>query len=110
MTEHTTTIFEQIVLRELPATIYLETEHTIVIQDKYPNAPYHELVIPKKFYQDLGDFLEHASEQEQGDFYKTLTQRILHHSQEKRDFKILSNNGKKAGQEIMHLHYHVMAW
>ena len=42
------TLFEKIIDRELPAKIIYENDTLIVIEDKYPKAPIHFLLIPKK--------------------------------------------------------------
>ena len=44
----TKTIFEKIILREIPANIHYEDDEVIVIDDINPTAPIHLLIIPKR--------------------------------------------------------------
>ena len=41
-------IFEKIILRDIPANIHFEDDDIIVIDDINPSAPVHILIIPKK--------------------------------------------------------------
>ena len=51
----TKTIFEKIILREIPATIHHEDDDLIIIDDINPVAPIHLLIIPKKKIETLND-------------------------------------------------------
>ena len=51
----TKTIFEKIILREIPANIHYEDDEVIVIDDINPTAPIHLLIIPKKKIETLND-------------------------------------------------------
>ena len=46
-------IFCKIIARELPADIVAEDDDIIVIRDRAPKAPVHQLIIPKKHIHDL---------------------------------------------------------
>ena len=49
------TLFEKIINREIPADIIYEDELSIVIKDIQPQAPTHLLIIPKKVIPKLSD-------------------------------------------------------
>ena len=51
----TKTIFEKIILREIPANIHHEDDDIIIIDDINPVAPIHLLIIPKKKIETLND-------------------------------------------------------
>ena len=51
----TKTIFEKIILREIPANIHYEDDDIIIIDDINPVAPVHLLIIPKKKIETLND-------------------------------------------------------
>ena len=42
------TIFAKIIRKELPATVVFENERILAIEDLYPVAPIHILIMPKK--------------------------------------------------------------
>ena len=95
-------IFTQIINRELPSKIFYETEQVIVIADLYPKLPVHLLIIPKEesknFYETKIDTLKMLNET-----VKIVADKlgIADH------FKIQINNG--LGQEIPYLHFHFMS-
>jgi histidine triad (HIT) family protein len=105
-----TCIFDLIVKKEMPATILDENDHALVIMDIHPQAPYHELVMPKKHYTTVALFLKNASAEEKTDFDQLISKRILHHDDLNRAYKIMNHNGRQAGQEIDHMHYHILSW
>lgn len=94
--------FEKIISREYPAKIFYEDDDVIVIQDLYPKAPVHLLLIPKEksknFYEAPLETLAVM-----GRTVKKVAEllKIEDH------FQIQVNNGY--GQEIAHLHYHFMS-
>ena len=49
------TIFQKIIVREIPAKIEHEDEHCVVLHDIQPQAPVHLLIVPKKLIPRIGD-------------------------------------------------------
>ena len=101
------TLFEKIINREIPADIIYEDDLSIVIKDIQPQAPTHLLIIPKKVIPKLSD----ASNNDElilGHLMlvagKVATQLDLNDT-----FRIVINNGAKAGQSIFHLHLHLLS-
>ncbi|NGX61629.1 MAG: Purine nucleoside phosphoramidase [Chlamydiae bacterium] len=104
----TKTIFEKIIEGELPAQKVYEDENILVIEDKYPKAPVHLLLIPKKPIPNIGALQE-------GDFLLLgeifrVAQKIASEKEldEKGGYRLLVNNGPNAGQTIAHLHFHLL--
>lgn len=101
------TIFEKIIARELEAEIIYETDTLIVIKDKYPKAAVHLLIIPKKKIKDLQSL-------EPKDLFLlpevvTIVQKLARDfGLDKSGYRFLVNNGRDAGQEIFHLHFHLL--
>lgn len=100
-------IFSKIINRKIPAEIIYETEHIIVIKDINPQAPIHLLVIPKKNFKTISDISP-------ADFFyiSKLFETIQHLSKtipQADQYKIIINNGEKAGQCVFHLHIHFLA-
>jgi len=101
------TLFEKIINREIPADIIYEDDLSIVIKDIQPQAPTHLLIIPKKVIPKLSD----ASNNDElilGHLMlvagKVATQLDLNDT-----FRIVINNGAKAGQSVFHLHLHLLS-
>jgi len=51
-------LFCKILAKELPSRVVLEDEQCVVIEDKFPQAPVHVLVIPRKHYDSLREMGE----------------------------------------------------
>lgn len=102
-----TNIFARILRGEIPAKKVLETEHSIAIHDINPAAAIHVLVLPKGAYVSWEDFSARAGEGEIADFVRAIgeTARIV--GAEPQGYRLLANVGKRAGQEIGHLHVHL---
>lgn len=98
-------IFTKIIKRELPSTIRFEDEDFIVIDDLYPKAPVHVLIIPKKPYESL-----EAVEIDNDLFYTKLLKTARQVAKDLRisdNYKLFMNVGKQV-QDVPHLHLHLM--
>lgn len=99
------TIFERIVAGEIPSEKVLESEEFLAFKDINPKAPIHILIIPKAYYKDFQSF------------DATLMAKMTSFIQElaivlgvdKMGYKLVTNCGKGAGQEVFHLHFHLLA-
>lgn len=100
------TIFEKIIVRQIPAKIAYEDDCAIVIHDLNPQAPVHLLVIPKKAIPTLND-LSDEDEQLIGHLFLVAKKVMadLGHS----DYRTVFNCGAGAQQSVFHLHLHVLA-
>lgn len=99
-------IFCQIVHGRSPAQIVYKDEQCIAFHDKYPRAPWHLLVIPRKHLTNLN-----ALKGEEGD--KALIGHIMMtipeiaRQQGIDSYRTLTNTGAAAGQAVFHLHFHL---
>ncbi len=100
------TLFTRIIQREIPAEIVYEDEHTLAFLDIKPNNPGHTLVVPKTPYRNIFD----VPEQEWLAVARTvrLLAPILMRAVGAEGVNIKMNNGDAAGQEIPHLHVHLI--
>ncbi len=101
-------IFCKIVNKEIPAKVIAENERAIAFLDAFPISDGHVLVIPKKHYADLG-LCDEASLVDVIKLVKQVSNDI--EDTKKLDpwgFNYLSNQGKIAGQEVMHFHMHII--
>jgi diadenosine tetraphosphate (Ap4A) HIT family hydrolase len=100
-------IFARILRGEIPNKTVMETEHSLAFHDINPLAPIHVLVIPKGPYVSWDDFTEKASDEEISDFVRAVGEVARMTGADAQGFRILANSGKRAGQEVPHLHVHV---
>ncbi|MCB1737838.1 MAG: histidine triad nucleotide-binding protein [Gammaproteobacteria bacterium] len=100
------TIFSKIIAREIPAAIVYEDEVCLAFRDIAPKAPVHVLLIPKQALAKLGDA--------RADDAAMLGHLMLKAGEIARQegcgdaFRVVINNGKDAGQEVFHLHLHIL--
>ena len=100
-------IFAKILRGEIPNRTVLETEHSLAFHDINPLAPIHILVIPKGPYVSWDDFTAQASDAEIGDFVRAVGEVARKTGADQQGYRLLANTGKRAGQEVPHLHVHV---
>ncbi len=101
------TLFEKIINKEIPAEIIYEDDVSIVIKDINPQAPTHLLIIPKKVIPKLSD----ASNEDQEilGHLMLVAGKIADQLGLDETFRLVVNNGAKAGQSVFHLHLHLIS-
>lgn len=101
-------VFDQIISKEIPADIIYETEICLAFRDINPKAPEHILIIPKKPITKLSE-AKPEDIQLLGQLMLAVGEvaRILHVDEE--GFRVIINNGRNAGQTVFHLHLHLLA-
>ena len=100
-------IFARILRGELPCRKIMESEHSLAFHDINPLAPVHVLVIPKGAYVSWDDFSAQASDAEIADFVRMAGQVARQVGADTQGYRLLSNIGKRGGQEVPHLHLHL---
>lgn len=101
------TVFAKIIDREIPADIVYEDEHCLAFRDINPQAPTHLVVIPKKAIVSVDDV---ADEDETLVGHLFVAMRKIAVEQGLSDgYRVVTNCGPAAGQEVMHLHFHLLA-
>jgi histidine triad (HIT) family protein len=99
-------IFCQIVNKEIPVKIVLENDLALAFLDIKPSNPGHCLVIPKKHFSSL--------EEIDLDYLYAVIKMVKEVGRKIKDnlgvegYNIMLNNGSVAGQEIFHLHWHII--
>tara|TARA_B100000575_G_scaffold146847_1_gene117205 strand:+ start:320 stop:670 length:351 start_codon:yes stop_codon:yes gene_type:complete len=102
-------IFAQILDKRLSTKIILENESAIAFDDISPQAPIHILIIPKGKYIKYDDFLNKASKDEIHNFFMLINQLVKDYNLENTGYRLTTNAGKNANQEVPHLHFHLLA-
>ncbi len=100
-------IFARILRGEIPCKKVLETKHSLAFQDIRPQTPVHVLVIPKGAYVSMDDFSEKASDAEIVDFTRAVGKVARDAGVAATGYRMLSNHGADANQEVPHFHVHV---
>ena len=101
-------LFCKIVKGEVPSTKVYEDENVYAFKDINPVTPIHILVIPKKHYENILDVKEQDKDI-YGDIFAAMNKIAKYLNIEKDGFRVISNCGKDAGQEVQHLHFHMLA-
>ena len=100
-------IFAKILRGELPSKTVYEDEWALAFHDINPLAPVHILVIPKGPFVSWDDFSDKASDDEIAGFVRAVGKVARDHQLVVQGYRLLANTGKRAGQEVPHLHVHI---
>lgn len=99
-------LFCKIVAGEIPATKLYEDDEIIAFLDIAPQAPQHFLVIPKKHIVGPSDVKE-LDDALIGKMMRVGSQ-VAEEQGVGDAFRVVFNNGAKAGQTVFHIHMHIL--
>ena len=97
-------IFCKIVSGDVSAKILNETAHSISFLDAFPLAKGHVLVIPKNHHQKIQDM----SKEENTDLFSLVHTMLSSVDSMTGATLVAAHNGKNAGQEVPHVHVHLV--
>jgi histidine triad (HIT) family protein len=99
-------IFCKIAAKEIPAGVVYEDDDMLCFKDINPAAPVHLLLIPKVHF----DSLAHAQPEHEALLGRMMMKvpQIAAEAGLSNGFKTQINTGKGGGQEVFHLHIHIM--
>ena len=100
-------IFCKIIKGEIPSKKVYEDEEFLAFHDINPAAPIHILVIPKKHISMLTE-LKEEDEQLMGKIFTIINKIAQQERFEKEGYRVIVNCGKDSGQEVMHIHFHIL--
>lgn len=101
-------VFCKIIKGDIPSEKVYEDEEVLAFKDIEPVAPIHVLVIPKKHIANLLEVTQEDSHLI-AHIYQVINKIAKDLNIEKDGFRVIVNCGKDAGQEVMHIHFHVLA-
>lgn len=101
------TIFTKIIRKEIPADVVHEDELCLAFRDIRPQAPVHILIIPKKQLPRLND--AGPNDKELLGHLMLVANLVAEKEGVSDAFRLVLNNGAAAGQEIFHIHFHLLA-
>lgn len=100
-------VFCKIVSKKIPANIVYEDDNILAFNDLSPVAPVHFLVVPKIHIACADDIC---------DKNKHIISEIFNHIPPicrdlglNKEYRIVNNCGKTAGQTVNHVHFHVLS-
>lgn len=97
-------IFCKIAQGQIPSTKVFENDDVFAFRDINPKAPTHILVIPKAHYETLSDVDDEALLGRLLKAVQDITKDLgIEH------YRTVINNGSGAGQEVFHMHLHILA-
>ena len=103
----TTNIFARILRDEIPSRRVFENQFAVAFHDIVPQAPVHVLVIPRGAYVSIADFTAKAGDAEIAGFFRAVAEVARMLDLEAPGYRVLSNMGEDAGQEVPHFHVHL---
>jgi len=107
MSSETESIFSKIISKEIPADIVYESENVLAFRDINPQAPTHILIIPKKFIKGVSS-AEAEDKEVLGEILLTAAELARNEGLDEGGYRLVINNGEKAGQTVFHLHCHLL--
>ncbi len=100
-------LFCKIANKELPTDLVYERQDLVVIKDKFPKAPVHLLVIPKK-HIDSVNHIEHVDRDLITNIIFVAKEQAHKAGAGESGYKLVFNVGRDGGQSIPHLHLHIL--
>ena len=99
-------IFCKIATGQIPAHKVFENDEFVAFHDIHPAAPVHLLVIPKRHIVSLAEIT--ADDAGLLGRMMALAPQLARDNGAPNGFKIVINTGRDGGQEVMHLHLHIL--
>lgn len=101
------TIFSKIIRKEIPADIVYQDEEITAFRDIEPQAPTHILIIPNKVIPSVNKATG-ADAVLLGKLFLVAARIADKEGIAESGYRLIVNCNKDAGQEVFHLHMHLM--
>jgi histidine triad (HIT) family protein len=102
------TIFSKIIKKEIPAAIVYETETVLAFRDINPTAPTHILIVPKIEIAKVTDLNGKEHGALLGEMIDVANAIAKQEGSAEKGFRLVFNCGDDGGQEVYHLHMHLI--
>jgi histidine triad (HIT) family protein len=99
-------IFCKIAGGAIPSDRVYEDEQVVVFKDIYPKAPVHLLMVPRQHVESLNDVTS-AHDGLMAHMLRTLPE-VARHAGLTDGYRTIINTGRDGGQEVPHLHMHIL--
>ena len=97
-------LFCKIVKKEIPSNVILENENFLAFHDINPKAPVHILAIPKLHVESFND----VTPEMMAGMTSFIQEIVSLVKNEKSGYRVITNIGENGGQEVGHLHFHIL--
>lgn len=101
------TIFGKILREEIPCKKIYENDHVLAFHDIAPKAAIHIVIIPKQHVVGLND-TSSADTTLLGHLFASVNEVARAAGIAESGYRIISNAGPDSGQEVPHLHIHLL--
>lgn len=102
-------IFARILRGEIPCDKVYEDEWALAFRDINPQTAVHVLVIPKGPFASFDDFSAQATDEQISGYVRAIGTVARKLGVVDSGFRLLSNQGTDAHQEVPHFHTHLFA-
>lgn len=104
----TNNIFAKILRGDIPCKKVYEDDHVLAFHDIAPKRKVHVVIIPKGAYMDSSDFGRLAPANEIAALMQAIPKIAEEAGVDKTGYRLISNCGPHSGQEVPHLHFHML--
>ena len=101
------TIFSKIIQKEIPSEIVYQDETVTAFRDINAQAPTHILIIPNKIIPTVNEVIP-EDEAVLGKLFTVAAKLAKEENIDKDGYRLIINCNEHAGQEIFHLHMHLL--
>lgn len=102
-------IFCKIIKKEIPSEIIFEDDLVLAFNDRFPVASTHVLIIPKEHIESVNHLTEtEKNEKLMGRLILVAKKIAEDQGIAEKGYKLLIRTGKEGGQEVPHIHLHLM--
>ena len=102
------TIFSKIINKEIPADIVFESDNVLAFKDIKLQAPVHILIIPKIEIPKVTDIKGKEHSALLGEMFDAANKLAKDLGIDKNGFRLVFNCGNDGGQEVYHIHMHLL--
>jgi len=100
-------VFCKIINQEIKAAIVYEDEYLVAFDDIRPQAPCHVVVIPRMHMKSIQDVTD-GEKDIMGRLLSIVPKIACIKKIDQAGYRVIINSGKNAGQEVFHMHMHIL--
>lgn len=101
-------IFAKILRGEIPSKVVYEDDYVLAIEDAFPQAEVHILILPRGAYISMTDFSQKARDEEVLAINRAVAKITDKLGLQEKGYRLIANTNDHGGQEIDHLHWHIL--
>jgi histidine triad (HIT) family protein len=102
------TVFSKIIRGEIPAKFVYQDEFVVAFHDINPVAPIHILVVPRAMILNVNEIIPENADVV-AKMFIAVQKIAVQMGFDQTGYRLVMNNGKDGGQEVQHMHLHILA-